>query len=96
MHAVTRTYIGHGAKELFDLLEQRKAEVEKILRGVEGFQSYLLLRTEDGGVSVTVCKDKAGTDESIIAARDWVAKNTSELDVRPPVVSEGPVLLQLS
>ena len=28
MHAVVRTYSGAGAKQLFDLLEQRKADVE--------------------------------------------------------------------
>ena len=28
MHAVIRTYSGQGAKELFDLLEKRKAEAE--------------------------------------------------------------------
>ena len=29
MHAVIRTYAGESAKELFDLLEQRKADVER-------------------------------------------------------------------
>jgi len=28
MHAVVRTYPGHGARALFDMLEERKAEVE--------------------------------------------------------------------
>ena len=30
MHAVIRTYSGKGAKELFDVLEKRKADVEKL------------------------------------------------------------------
>ncbi len=37
MHAVVRSYSGSGAKELFDLLEQRLAEVESLIRGVQGF-----------------------------------------------------------
>ena len=32
MYAVVRTYSGAGAKELFTLLEQRKAEVEAVMR----------------------------------------------------------------
>jgi hypothetical protein len=37
---------------------------------LKGFVSYSLIRTADGGASVTVCEDKAGTDESLQVARD--------------------------
>src|SRR5437867_4486489 len=74
MHAVVRNYSGAGAKQLFDLLEQRKADVEAVIRKVPGLMSYTLLRSGDGGVSVTVCKDKAGADESLKVARDWIQK----------------------
>lgn len=96
MHAVIRMYSGSGAKELFDLLEERKSEVEDIIRGVKGFVGYTLLRTDDGGVSVTVCKDKAGTEESLQVARNWIKENASDLGTSPPEVSEGSVILQLS
>ena len=96
MHAVTRTYVGHGAMELCDLLEARKAEVEKVMRSVAGFHSYLFFRTEYGGISVTVCKDKAGSDQTTLVAHDWVAKNAGALDVKEPVVSDGAVVLQFS
>ena len=96
MHAVVRSYSGSGAKELFDLLEQRLAEVESLIRAVQGFVAYSLIRTDDGGVTVTVCKDKAGTDQSLQVARDWIQQNASTLGASPPVVSEGPVILQLS
>ena len=96
MHAVVRSYSGSGAKELFDLLEQRLAEVESLIRVVQGFVAYSLIRTDDGGVSVTVCQDKAGTDESLQAARDWIQQNASDLSTSPPAVWEGSVLLQLS
>ena len=96
MHAIVRTYSGQGAKELFDLLERRKAEVESLIRSVSGFHAYSLFRTDDGGVTVTVCQDKAGTDESMQVARDWIRENASELSTSPPVVSEGSVILQLS
>ncbi len=96
MHAVVRNYSGQGAKELFELLEQRKAEVESLIRSVSGFHAYSLIRTDDGGVTVTVCQDKTGTDESLQLARDWTQQNASDLGTSPPVVSEGSVILQLS
>lgn len=95
MHAVVRTYSGKGAKELFDLLEKRKADVESLMRTVTGFSNYSLIRTADGGVSVTVCKDKAGTDESLRKAKDWIKEHASNTGVGAPAVLEGAVLLQV-
>ena len=95
MHAVIRTYSGQGAKELFDLLEQRRLDVENVIRRVPGFQAYTLMRTADGGVTVTVCMDKAGTDASLQVAREWIEQNAPDIGASPPTVSEGPVILQL-
>ena len=36
MHAVMRTYSGQGAKELFDLLETRKPDIESLIRVDKG------------------------------------------------------------
>jgi hypothetical protein len=96
MYAVVRSYSGSGAKDLFGLLEERKAEVESVIRSVAGFVSYSLVRTDDGGVTVTVCQDKAGTDESLQVAREWIQENASDLGASPPSVSEGSVVLHLS
>lgn len=96
MHAVLRTYSGPGARELFELLEQRKADVESLLRAVTGFRAYTILHTDDGGVTVTVCDDKVGTDESVHVARDWVAENAADLNVAPPAVTEGRVPLHVT
>jgi hypothetical protein len=95
MHAVVRNYSGAGAKQLIDLFQQRKAEVEAELRKVTGLVSYTLLRSGDGGVSVTVCKDKAGADESVKIARDWIQKNASNIKASPPAVMEGSVVVQI-
>ena len=94
MHAVMRSYSGKGTKALFDILEKNKAEVEKVIRPVKGFVSYFLVRTASGGFSVTVCQDKAGTDESVRVARDWIAKNAAKSGAKP-TVSEGTVMLHL-
>ena len=95
MHAVVRTYTGKGAKELFDLLEKRKTDVEKLMRSVKGFVSYALVRTADGGFTVTIAQDKAGVDDSIQKARDWIKQNAASVGANPPAVSEGSVILQL-
>ena len=95
MHAVIRTYSGKGAKELFDLLEKSKTDVESVLRSVKGFVSYSMIRTSDGGSTVTVCEDKAGTDDSVQKAKDWIGKNASSIGASAPKVSEGPVVLHL-
>jgi hypothetical protein len=95
MHAVIRTYSGEGAKELFDLLEARKSDVESLIRSVRGFVGYSLIRTGEGGVSVTVCQDEAGTNESVQRAKEWIGQNGSSIGASAPTVSEGPVVLQL-
>jgi hypothetical protein len=96
MHAVIRMYTGPAAKKLIDLLEERKKDVEGLIRPVKGFVSYSLIRTADGGASVTVCQDKAGTDESVRVAGDWIRQNAANIGASAPAVSEGTVILQLS
>jgi hypothetical protein len=95
MHAVIRTYSGPSAKKLFDLIEERKKEVENLIRPIKGFVSYSLLRTADGGASVTVCQDKSGCDESARVAREWIQKNASNISASPPTILEGTVILNL-
>jgi hypothetical protein len=96
MHTVIRNYSGSGATALFDTLEERKGEVESLMRAVTGLASYSLIRTADGGISVTVCQDKAGTDESLKLAKEWIQENGANLDLSPPTVAEGSNILQLS
>jgi hypothetical protein len=95
MHAVVRTYSGKGAKELMDVLEKSKVEVERLIRAVHGFVSFSLVRTASGGFSVSVFQDKAGSDESVRVAREWIAKNAANLGAAPPAISEGSVILHV-
>ena len=94
MYAVTRTYSGKGAKELFGVLERHKDDVEKTLRSVKGFESYVLVRNNDGGFSVTVCKDKSGADESMRVAKEWITKHAGNTGAAPPSVTEGQVIIE--
>lgn len=93
MHVVVRSYSGQGASELFDLLEQREEDVKDLISGVPGFVSYAAFRSGDGGMTVTACQDKAGTDESSKRAAGWVKENASA-PVSPPEITEGSTVLQ--
>ena len=95
MHAVVRSYSGSGVNELFDLIEQRREEIEGVIRGVSGFVSYAIIRNEDSAATVTVCADKAGTGTSNQAARDWIQANAADLGVGAPSIFEGRATLHL-
>jgi hypothetical protein len=94
MYAVVRSYSGEGASELFDLLTQREEDVKRLISGVPGFVNYVAFRAETGsGMTVTVCQDKAGADESTRRAADWVQENVST-PVRRLLITEGSTVLQ--
>jgi hypothetical protein len=94
MHVVVRSYSGQGASELFDLLGQRGEEIKSLIGGVPGFLNYAAFRSgDDAGMTVTICEDKAGTDESSRRAAEYVKENVSTMG-NPPVVTEGSGVLQ--
>jgi hypothetical protein len=93
MYVVVRSYSGQGGSELFDLLGQREEDVKSLISGVPGFVSYAAFRSGDGGMTVTVCQDKTGTDESSRRAAEWVKENLSTTGT-PPVITEGSTVLQ--
>ena len=95
MHAMVRTYAGGGAAQLFDALEANKAAVEAVIRSVPGLVSYTMLRTADGGVTVTVCQDKASADESLRLSREWMQQNLPGMSASAPSISEGGVVVQI-
>jgi hypothetical protein len=92
MYAVVRSYSGQGASELFDQLEQRDDEVKDLIGGVPGFVSYAAFRSGEGGLTVTVCQDKTGTDESSRRAAEWVKENIGA-PTSPPLITEGSTVV---
>ena len=95
MYAMVRSYSGDGASELFDQLEQRNEEVQDLIGGVDGFVSYTAFRSGEGGLTVTVCRDKTGTGESSRRAAEWVKENIGAT-ANPPVISEGGTVVHFS
>ena len=95
MYAVLRRYQG-GSAQVIDAIIPRRAEVEQILRGVPGFVAYYAVRTGDGGVTITICQDQAGTAESTRRAAAWVRENVAAAAGSPPEVTEGEVVINFS
>jgi hypothetical protein len=93
MYVVVRSYSEQGASALFDVMAEREEDVKALISGVPGFVSYAAFRSDDGGMTVTVCQEKAGTDESSRRAAVWVKENVSTT-VDPPAITEGSTLLQ--
>jgi hypothetical protein len=93
MYVVVRSYSGQGASELFDLLGQREEDVKELISGVPGFARYAAFRSGDGGMTVTICEDKEGTDESSKRAAGWVKENVTGT-VDPPTITEGSTVLE--
>jgi len=92
MHAVVRQYT--GADALVDIMVRRATEITELLSSISGFKSYHAVSTGGGGVvTFTVCDDKAGTDESVKRAAEWIRGNLTGASINPPTVSEGDVYL---
>ncbi len=87
MYTVIRTYT--GAPSFATELKRHSAEVESVISGVPGFIAYYFIATNDGGVSVTVCEQRAGCDESTRLASEWLRKNLPNLKLKAPQVVSG-------
>lgn len=93
MYATIRHYEANSA--LADQLVARADDVRAIITGIEGFNAYYLIRTDDGTVSITVFDDKSGAEESNTAAAGWIRENMPEVAASPPKISSGEVALSI-
>jgi hypothetical protein len=89
MHATIRRW--NGASALINAMESRLPEVETLISSSPGFVSYHAVRSGDSLVTITVCQDKAGTDESTRMAAQWVRENlpADALVGLTPEISDG-------
>jgi heme-degrading monooxygenase HmoA len=91
MYATVRRYVGKA--DFADQLAARKEEVVSLISGVPGFRAYYLIRAGGDTVSVTVCDDEAGAQQSNTVAADWVRENMPEIASSPPEISAGDVVI---
>lgn len=67
-------------------------EFVPLIKRAKGFIRYYWLDTGAGeGVSVSVFQDKAGADESIRLAAEYVKEHASKFLTQKPEIIEGPV-----
>jgi len=63
-----------------------------IVRKAKGFQRYYWLDTGEGeGASFGIFSDKAGADESVRLAADYVRERLSKLLTQKPEIIEGAI-----
>ncbi|MEU6236530.1 hypothetical protein [Kitasatospora sp. NPDC047058] len=90
MYATVRRYEG-----VTDPVEAGRRVAEgfvPLLRQVPGFVAYYWIDAGNGVmVSTSVYEDRAGAEESIAKAADFVRENLASLLPNPPQVTAGPV-----
>jgi len=91
MFAVIRHY-HFDPKNGAEIDRQLREGFVPILKNAKGFVRYYWLDTGKGeGASISVYKDKAGADESVRLAAQYVRDHMSKLLTQKPEVIEGPV-----
>jgi hypothetical protein len=93
MFASIRKY--SGAPMLSDELLKHQDEIKSVLRPIRGFHAYYLVKTNDGAISVTLCGDKAGAEESNRATATWLTNKLPTFANRAPEITTGEVLFEL-
>ncbi len=74
---------------MIDELVGRRKDVEELIRGVDGFVAYYLIKTANGGASISVFENEAGTAESNKRAAAFIKENLAGVGSGPPNVIEG-------
>ena len=91
MYATIRSYSG---SQIADALVQHEDDVKSLVSGIDGFRGYWVVRGDDGSAAtISVYDDKTGADESNQKAAEWVGENLSDLDISPPQVTAGEVVI---
>jgi hypothetical protein len=93
MDVVIRHY--EGSSKLIDELVGRRKDVEELIRGVDGFVAYYLIKTANGGASISVFENEAGTAESTKRAAAFIKENLANVASGPPNVIEGQAVIHI-
>jgi hypothetical protein len=93
-YAVVRHY--KGSADLIDALGRRTEDVKTLISGIDGFISDALVRTDNGGYSVSIYETSEGVEESIRQAREYIEQNLSDINAAPPEILEGETVIQFN
>lgn len=91
MYAVIRHY-HFDPKNAAEIDRQVRENFVPLIKQAKGFVRYYWLDTGKGeGASISVFKDKAGADESVLLAASFTVGHMSKLVTQKPEIVEGPV-----
>lgn len=95
MYTVIRQYTGNDIRSV---ITQNEASLRETMSGVPGFRGYYMVVSDNGEVAtITVCEDKAGTEESNRRAAAWVKEHVpASANLSKPKVMEGETILDVS
>ena len=92
MYAVVRRYA--SPTDLAETVAAKRADLEQTMRGLPGFVAYYLVNAGDAVATVTVCQDRAGAEQSIAVAADWVKRHLPDAGLGAPAITQGDVLVE--
>jgi len=93
VYCVIRHYKMRKPEAAGEIVSRLRAEFVPIVSGARGFASYTVGVSAGGDLVTTgFFSDKAGADESVRLASDWVFDNLAQFVEGPPVITEGEVL----
>ena len=84
-----------SAPTLADELSKKQDEIKTAFKVISGFHAYYLMKTGDGAVSVTLCENRNGADESNRIEATWLKDKLPMFANRAPEITTGEVRIQL-
>ncbi|HET9392478.1 MAG TPA: hypothetical protein VFO29_02975 [Candidatus Rubrimentiphilum sp.] len=92
MFCVVRQYKMKPVEDFTKLIDQVRDGFLPIVSKAPGYVGYSVARTTDGDLVTTgFFQDRAGADESVRLAADWVKENLASAVDGPPRIMEGEV-----
>jgi len=86
----------NSAPTLADELSKKQDEIKTALKVISGFHAYYLMKTGDGAVSVTLCENRNGAEESNRVEATWLKDKFPTFASRPPEITIGELRVELS
>ncbi len=94
MFASIRKY--NAAPLLVDELVKKHDDLKSVLEPISGFHAYYLLKTSDGAVSMTICENRTGAEDSNRVEATWLKDKLPTFATRAPEITTGEVRIQLN
>ena len=87
MFASIRKY--NAAPLLVDELVKKHDDLKSVLEPISGFHAYYLLKTSDGAVSMTICENRTGAEDSNRVEATWLKDKLPMFATRAPEIGRA-------